>query len=84
MEGDDQADIVVVGLEESFQCPVTMMELVEPVRSPLCGHCYSKNGILSLFQQQRSAVIRCPVAGNCMLVLPVCISNTFMLYSLWS
>lgn len=45
---------------QSLKCPITTMLYEEPVRNKVCGHVYSKAGIM---QQLRARQTRCPVAG---------------------
>ncbi|KAH7478978.1 hypothetical protein PRIC1_009467 [Phytophthora ramorum] len=59
MDGDDDVFIQESESTRSTICPVTQMEMVEPLRNPRCGHSYSKQGIQSHLQHSK----KCPVAG---------------------
>jgi hypothetical protein len=61
--GDDDDDIeVMMGSRNAIQlkCPVTSQYLEEPVKNKLCGHVFSKRGIMHMLRQ---GPCRCPVAG---------------------
>jgi SUMO ligase MMS21 Smc5/6 complex component len=58
---DDLAVIANVGGDENLICPITRMELVEPVRNT-CGHVYSKAAIATYLGRHRGRA-ECPVAG---------------------
>jgi hypothetical protein len=60
---DDDDDIeVMMGSRTAVQlkCPVTSQFLEEPVKNKLCGHVFSKRGIMHML---KSGPCRCPVAG---------------------
>lgn len=59
--GDDDLAVVAAGTEENFICPITRMELVEPMRN-VCGHVYSKVAVLDYLRRHRHHA-DCPVAG---------------------
>jgi hypothetical protein len=58
--GDDEE----LRIEEetiSLRCPITRQKMVEPMKSKVCGHVYSKIGIFSLLKGKRN--VKCPIAG---------------------
>lgn len=57
-ENDDLA--VILPSEENFICPLSRVELVEPVKNQICGHVFSKAIINEYI---RSGNSECPVAG---------------------
>lgn len=60
-ESDEELEVLrnPVGAQ-SLKCPITTMLYVEPLRNKVCGHVYSKAGIVQLL---RSGKAKCPVAG---------------------
>lgn len=60
---DEDEDLQVVGgnSARSLKCPVTAMYMEEPMKSKVCGHSYSKQGIMQLLRGKHH--IDCPVAG---------------------
>jgi len=58
-EGGGDDDIKVVRAAASFICPLTQVELVDPYKNTLCGHCYSKTVI---FNYVKNSERSCPVA----------------------
>jgi hypothetical protein len=63
--GDDELAMISTGTgaEDNLICPITRMELVDPVRST-CGHVFSKDAILGYLRTHaRARLVDCPVAG---------------------
>jgi hypothetical protein len=62
---DDDDIEVMMGSRNAIQlkCPVTSQFLEEPVKNKLCGHVFSKVGILHMLKSARHGPCRCPVAG---------------------
>jgi SUMO ligase MMS21 Smc5/6 complex component len=60
-ESDEELEVLrnPVGAQ-SLKCPITTMLYVEPLRNKVCGHVYSKAGIVQLLRSGRA---KCPVAG---------------------
>ncbi|OQR81930.1 hypothetical protein THRCLA_11278 [Thraustotheca clavata] len=58
---DEDADVLVQETEtlQSLLCPITQMEMTEPVQNRACGHTYSKNGIVAHLRRKNG----CPIAG---------------------
>lgn len=63
-KGDDSDEELEVlrnpASTQSLRCPITAMLYEEPLRNKVCGHVYSKAGIM---QMLRSRQTKCPVAG---------------------
>ncbi|KAG2765899.1 hypothetical protein JG687_00005067 [Phytophthora cactorum] len=59
VDGDEDLFIQESESIRSTICPVTQMEMDDPLRNPSCGHTYSKKGIQSHLQRSK----KCPVAG---------------------
>jgi hypothetical protein len=59
---DDDDIEVMMGSRNAIQlkCPVTSQFLEEPVKNKLCGHVFSKRGIMHML---KAGQCRCPVAG---------------------
>nr|CCA15527.1 conserved hypothetical protein [Albugo laibachii Nc14] len=59
---DDEDDEVTFQNTESVRsitCPVTQMDIVNPLRNAACGHTYSEQGIRAHLKRNK----KCPVAG---------------------
>ncbi|EGZ28061.1 hypothetical protein PHYSODRAFT_554353 [Phytophthora sojae] len=59
VDGDEDVFIQESESTKSTICPVTQMEMEDPLRNPTCGHTYSKKGIQAHLQRSK----KCPVAG---------------------
>ncbi|KAE9022196.1 hypothetical protein PR003_g12410 [Phytophthora rubi] len=59
VDGDEDVSIQESESTRSTICPVTQMEMEDPLRNPTCGHTYSKKGIQAHLQRSK----KCPVAG---------------------
>ncbi|OWZ22688.1 hypothetical protein PHMEG_0002568 [Phytophthora megakarya] len=59
VDGDDDVFIQESESVRSTICPVTQMEMEDPLKNPGCGHTYSKKGIQAHLQRNK----KCPVAG---------------------
>lgn len=55
-------DLMVTEGKKSTKCPFTGVEMTNPVRNPVCGHVYDKEGVKAMIAQ-RGNRCRCPVAG---------------------
>lgn len=60
MEGGDEEDLVVQAGKPSLKCPLTQRLLEDPVKSPECGHVFSRAAIQAVSRQDN---MQCPVAG---------------------
>ncbi|KAH8930119.1 hypothetical protein BT69DRAFT_1315174 [Atractiella rhizophila] len=61
-ESDSDSDIEVGGSTQTFKCPITMGWLEDAVKSTICGHQYSREGVYSYIRENGGAV-ECPVTG---------------------
>ncbi|KAG6609248.1 e3 sumo-protein ligase nse2 [Phytophthora cinnamomi] len=59
VDGDEDVFIQESESTRSTICPVTQMEMKDPLRNRACGHTYSKQGIEAHFKHNT----KCPVAG---------------------
>ncbi|KAL7565266.1 hypothetical protein ACA910_014560 [Epithemia clementina (nom. ined.)] len=47
-----------------LKCPITTMDMEDPVKNTQCGHVYSRKGIEQLMRQSnRGSSCQCPIAG---------------------
>ncbi|KAG8549717.1 hypothetical protein GDO81_019974 [Engystomops pustulosus] len=62
---DDDEDIAVTQSIANFTCPITQMEMVNPVKNKECGHTYEKEAIEKMIQRrhQQKKNARCPKIG---------------------
>lgn len=63
---DDLDDeITVTQSQVNLSCPLTQLEMVNPVRNKKCNHHYDEQAILSLIKtkQKQKKTCRCPVVG---------------------
>ena len=49
--GDDE-DLMVEEETQTFKCPYTGKEMVDPVKNTTCGHSYAKEGIMIYIKQR--------------------------------
>uniref|UniRef100_A0AAZ1X547 E3 SUMO-protein ligase NSE2 n=1 Tax=Oreochromis aureus TaxID=47969 RepID=A0AAZ1X547_OREAU len=58
-------DIAVTQSQVNFTCPLTQVEMVNPVKNKKCNHHYDEAAILSLIKTRHSQKkkCRCPVVG---------------------
>lgn len=62
-EDDEDGDEVIMAYEkESFICPLSQSEFVQPVTSARCRHTFSRQAITAYLRQHRGGG-RCPVPG---------------------
>ena len=59
-DGDEDIMVYTQQSEVSTTCPLTQSDFVEPMKSDICQHTFSKEAILSYLKNQRR---KCPVAG---------------------
>ena len=57
---EDDDDIIMDEVK-TFTCPLTKQRYVDPVKSKICGHTFSREAIYNFFQGNRK--VKCPVAG---------------------
>ena len=58
---DDEMMVVGGTQKQNLTCPITTAQLVDPVRSKICKHAYSREAILAMLG--RKPFIACPVTG---------------------
>uniref|UniRef100_A0A8C6KUF6 E3 SUMO-protein ligase NSE2 n=1 Tax=Nothobranchius furzeri TaxID=105023 RepID=A0A8C6KUF6_NOTFU len=60
-----ECDIAVTQSQVNFTCPLTQVEMENPVKNKKCNHHYDKNAILGLIKTRNSQKkkCRCPVVG---------------------
>ncbi|KAB5586550.1 hypothetical protein PHYPO_G00002990 [Pangasianodon hypophthalmus] len=65
VEEELDEDIAVTQSQTNFTCPLTQVEMVNPVKNKKCQHYYDKEAILSLIKtkQNNKKKCRCPVVG---------------------
>ncbi|CAN9513914.1 unnamed protein product [Ophioblennius macclurei] len=58
-------DIAVTQTQVNFTCPLTQVEMVNPMKNKKCQHCYDEGAILGLIRKKQSQnkKCRCPVVG---------------------
>ncbi|XP_056142719.1 E3 SUMO-protein ligase NSE2 [Lampris incognitus] len=58
-------DITVTQSQVNFNCPLTQMEMVNPVKNKKCNHHYDETSILSLIKarKRQQKKCSCPVVG---------------------
>ncbi|XP_047455253.1 E3 SUMO-protein ligase NSE2 [Mugil cephalus] len=58
-------DIAVTQSQVNFSCPLTQMEMVNPVKNKKCNHHYDEEAILGLIKKRQSQKKKCccPVVG---------------------
>ncbi|XP_036395033.1 E3 SUMO-protein ligase NSE2 [Megalops cyprinoides] len=64
---DDELDedIVVTQSQQKLTCPLTLLEMVNPVRNKKCNHHYDHDAVLDMIRRNESQKkkSRCPVVG---------------------
>lgn len=58
-------DIAVTQSQVNFTCPLTQLEMVNPVKNKMCNHHYDEEAIVGLIKKRHSQKkkCRCPVVG---------------------
>ncbi|XP_071781590.1 E3 SUMO-protein ligase NSE2 [Centroberyx gerrardi] len=64
MEDEDE-DIAVTQSQVNFTCPLTQVDMVNPMKNKKCNHHYDEGAILDLIKKKHSQKkkCRCPVVG---------------------
>ncbi|KAM9308459.1 E3 SUMO-protein ligase NSE2 [Gastrophryne carolinensis] len=62
---DEDEEIAVTQSIANFTCPITQMEMENPVKNKKCGHTYEKDAIEKMIQnrQNKGKSARCPKIG---------------------
>ncbi|XP_028837030.1 E3 SUMO-protein ligase NSE2 isoform X1 [Denticeps clupeoides] len=66
--GDDEEqdeEITVTQSQPNYTCPLTQVEMVNPVKNRKCQHHYDESAVLAMIQRQQKnhKKFRCPVVG---------------------
>ena len=57
----EEDDDIIMDETKNFICPLTKQRFVDPVKSKICGHVFSREAIMNFLQGSRK--LKCPVAG---------------------
>ena len=57
----EEDDDIIMDEVKTFICPLTKQRFVDPVKSKVCGHVFSREAIYNFLQASRK--LKCPVAG---------------------
>ncbi|KAM8967910.1 E3 SUMO-protein ligase NSE2 [Pelodytes ibericus] len=62
---DLDEDVAVTQSQYNFTCPITQVEMTNPVKNKVCGHTYEKDAIERMIQtrHQKKKNARCPTLG---------------------
>ncbi|XP_063777370.1 E3 SUMO-protein ligase NSE2 isoform X2 [Pseudophryne corroboree] len=62
---DEDEEVAVTQSSANFTCPITQMEMVNPVKNKVCGHTYEREAIERMIQSrhQKKKATRCPKVG---------------------
>ncbi|XP_062847099.1 E3 SUMO-protein ligase NSE2 [Trichomycterus rosablanca] len=65
VEEELDEDIAVTQSQTNFICPLTQVEMINPVKNKKCQHYYDQEAVLSLIKtkQNNKKKCRCPVVG---------------------
>uniref|UniRef100_A0A674AIF6 E3 SUMO-protein ligase NSE2 n=1 Tax=Salmo trutta TaxID=8032 RepID=A0A674AIF6_SALTR len=60
-----ECDIAVTQSEVNFTCPLTQVEMVNPMKNRKCNHHYDRDAITGMIKarQNQKKKLRCPVVG---------------------
>ena len=61
--GDDDIFVEDTGMDIPTKCGITGMDLINPVKSNVCGHIFSKEGIEHIYSQSGGLKRKCPQGG---------------------
>lgn len=61
-DDDDEIEMTCVDESQKFICPITKGELVNPVKSKLCGHTFSRKAVEGHIKNMKGRA-KCPIAG---------------------
>ncbi|XP_075067822.1 E3 SUMO-protein ligase NSE2 [Mixophyes fleayi] len=62
---DEDEEIAVTQSTDNFTCPITQLEMVNPVKNKVCGHSYEREAIERMIENklQKGKSARCPQIG---------------------
>uniref|UniRef100_A0AAZ3SLP5 E3 SUMO-protein ligase NSE2 n=1 Tax=Oncorhynchus tshawytscha TaxID=74940 RepID=A0AAZ3SLP5_ONCTS len=65
MEEELDEDVAVTQSEVNFTCPLTQVEMVDPMKNKKCNHHYDRDAIMGMIKarQNQKKKLRCPVVG---------------------
>ncbi|XP_076826334.1 E3 SUMO-protein ligase NSE2 isoform X2 [Brachyhypopomus gauderio] len=65
VEEELDEDIAVTQSQTNFTCPLTQVEMVNPVKNKKCQHYYDQEAVLAMIKnkQSKKKSFRCPVVG---------------------
>ncbi|XP_026863007.1 E3 SUMO-protein ligase NSE2 [Electrophorus electricus] len=65
VEEELDEDIAVTQSQTNFTCPLTQVEMVNPVKNKKCQHYYDQDAVLAMIKnkQSKKKSFRCPVVG---------------------
>lgn len=63
-EDDDDDELVVGSTVESFNCPLTLRPILNPLRSNICNHVFSREGLTDYFSHASLNVASHPRGKN--------------------
>uniref|UniRef100_A0A8C7KG46 E3 SUMO-protein ligase NSE2 n=1 Tax=Oncorhynchus kisutch TaxID=8019 RepID=A0A8C7KG46_ONCKI len=60
-----ECDVAVTQSEVNFTCPLTQVEMVNPMKNKKCNHHYDRDAIMGMIKarQNQKKKLRCPVVG---------------------
>uniref|UniRef100_A0AAZ3SLH2 E3 SUMO-protein ligase NSE2 n=1 Tax=Oncorhynchus tshawytscha TaxID=74940 RepID=A0AAZ3SLH2_ONCTS len=60
-----ECDVAVTQSEVNFTCPLTQVEMVDPMKNKKCNHHYDRDAIMGMIKarQNQKKKLRCPVVG---------------------
>ncbi|KIY44809.1 hypothetical protein FISHEDRAFT_77219 [Fistulina hepatica ATCC 64428] len=74
-ESDDDDDLEIGGVQQTYQCALSLKPLTDPLTSRSCKHSFDRAAITDMIRQSRGNV-RCPAAGcNKMLTMDIMEEN---------
>jgi len=62
-DSDDEDELEMGGVTQSYTCPITLTPLVAPMTSQICGHSFSEEAIRQSFRGSTSVAKKCPTSG---------------------
>jgi len=62
-DSDDEDELEMGGVTQSYTCPITLTPLVDPMTSQVCGHSFSEEAIRQTFRGSPSVPKKCPASG---------------------
>jgi len=83
-DGGDE-DVAYGGMAETLVDPLTKGEFVNPVKSKVCGHTYSKGPIEQhIKSQSRGQQVKCPTSGDYAIALGQTSFQIYLTVPVWA